>query len=201
MAANKSKKENSGVAGQELVKALSHPTRVRILGVLSHRNVSPAVFARESGEVVTNVSYHFRELVKLGFAEVVETRPVRGSMEHIYCGTRRALFGDDDWRQMPKPLQRLISGTVLHDMVGKMSEALDAGTFDARDDRHFTWTPVVIDEEGWTEMMSILETTFVQVAEVEAKAGERLAREGGNRIPVTVALAGFESPRSRGKKD
>jgi DNA-binding transcriptional ArsR family regulator len=198
MSASKNK-SGSEMAGQKLVKALSHPTRVRILGVLSHRDVSPAEFARESGEVVTNVAYHFRELAKYGFAEVVETRPVRGSMEHIYCGTRRAQFGDDDWRQMPKPLQRVITGTVFHDMVGRMAEAIEAGTFDARDDSHMTWSPLVVDEEGWTDLMSILDTAFEQIAEVATQAGERLARHGGERIPATVALAGFESPKSRSK--
>lgn len=200
MSASKNK-SGSEMAGQTLVKALSHPTRVRILGVLSHRDVSPAEFARESGEVVTNVAYHFRELAKYGFAEVVETRPVRGSMEHIYAGTRRAQFGDDDWRQMPKPLQQVITGTVFHDMVGRMAEAIEAGTFDARDDSHFTWTPLVLDEEGWTDVMAILGTAFGQIDEAAARAGERLAEQGGERIPATVALAGFESPKSRGKSD
>jgi DNA-binding transcriptional ArsR family regulator len=200
MSASKNKSGSEMAAGQKLLKALSHPTRVRILGVLSHRDVSPAEFARESGEVVTNVAYHFRELAKYGFAEVVETRPVRGSMEHIYCGTRRAQFGDDDWCQMPKQLQQVITGTVFHDMVGRMAEAIEAGTFDARDDSHMTWSPLVVDEEGWTDLMSILDTAFEQIAEVAAQAGERLAGRGGKRIPATVALAGFESPKSRGKE-
>jgi len=201
MAASKGKEGTKDVTSQDLVRALSHPTRVRILGVLSHRNISPSDFAREEGEVVTNVSYHFRELAKLGFAEIVETRPVRGSMEHIYCGTRRALFGDDDWRQMPKPLQRVITGTVFHDMVGRMSEAIEAGTFDSRDDSHFTWSPVSLDEQGWTRMMAILGTAFEEIAEVEVEAAERLARDGSEPIPATIVLAGFESPKSRGKQD
>ncbi|HEX3735859.1 MAG TPA: winged helix-turn-helix domain-containing protein [Solirubrobacterales bacterium] len=199
MSARSGKEKTAEETSQRLVKALAHPTRVRILGVLSHRDISPAEFARESGEVVTNVAYHFRELAKYGFAEVAETRPVRGSMEHIYTGTKQAFFGEEEWRLMPKPLQRLISGTVLHDMVGKMTEAVEAGTFDSRDDRHFTWTPLVVDEEGWTDLMSILDTAFEQIGEVAARAGERLAEQGCERIPATVALAGFESPKSRGK--
>jgi hypothetical protein len=192
--------EATGATGQELVKALSHPTRVRILGVLSYRNISPSDFARESGEVVTNVSYHFRELVKLGFAEVVETRPVRGSMEHIYCGTRRAQFGDDDWRELPKPLQRVITGTVFHDMVGRMGEAIEAGTFDARDDSHFTWSPIKVDEQGWTDLMAILDRAFGEIGEVEEQAAKRLIDSGASAISTTVALAGFESPASRSKE-
>lgn len=200
MPASSAKNESAGTAGQELVKALSHPTRVRILGVLSHRDISPSDFALESGDLVTNVSYHFRVLVKLGFAEVIETRPVRGSMEHIYCGTRRAQFGDDDWRELPKPLQRVITGTVIHDLVGRMTEAVEAGTFDSRADRHFTWTPVVVDEEGWTELMSILDSAFTEISAVEQRAAERLAGRRKGRIPATVALAGFESPGSRTKR-
>lgn len=187
------------VTGQGLVKALSHPTRVKILGVLSHRTISPAEYAKESGELVSNVSYHFRELAKYGFAEIVGTRPVRGSTEHFYCGTRRAQFGDDVWETMPKPLQRAITGTVLEGLVGRMVEALAAGTFDARDDSHFTWTPMVVDEEGWGELMGILGSAFAEIAEVEVKAAERMAREGGETITTTVALAGFESPKGQSK--
>lgn len=75
----------SEAVGQiELLRTLAHEIRLHILGVLSYREVSPAELARERGEPVTKVAYHFRLLQQLGCVEVVRTRQVRGSVEHYY---------------------------------------------------------------------------------------------------------------------
>jgi DNA-binding transcriptional ArsR family regulator len=45
-----------------LLKALAHPIRLELLGILSYRDISPAEFARHRGEPVSNFGYHFRHL-------------------------------------------------------------------------------------------------------------------------------------------
>jgi hypothetical protein len=51
---------------------------------LGHCDTSPAQFARSRGEPVSNVTYHFRRLQELGCIELVDTRPVKGTVEHVY---------------------------------------------------------------------------------------------------------------------
>lgn len=67
-----------------LAKALSNGVRARALDLLAERAMSPTAIATELGLDVRGVAYHVRVLKKLGCAELVETRPRRGAVEHVY---------------------------------------------------------------------------------------------------------------------
>lgn len=67
-----------------LAKALSNDVRARALELLSEGAWSPKAIAAELGLDVRGVAYHVRVLKKLGCIELVETRPRRGAIEHVY---------------------------------------------------------------------------------------------------------------------
>ena len=69
---------NDGQAA-DIAKALSHPLRFELLRSLRERkDLSPVQYARETGEPLGNVSYHFGVLAKAGViaqtGAVAETR-------------------------------------------------------------------------------------------------------------------------------
>ena len=84
-----------------LLKAISHPLRHRLLGMLDGRVASPNELARELGLPLGRVSYHIRLLHDLGAIELVNTEPRRGALEHYYRAVTRAWFGEGDWAQPP----------------------------------------------------------------------------------------------------
>jgi hypothetical protein len=178
-----------------LMKTLAHRTRLKILGELSYRDISPAEYARENREDVSNVAYHFRHLKKMRCAEVVDTKPARGSTEHFYRGTRPVVFDDDIWPTLPSAMHVAVSHTILEGLLARIRSAFVGGTFDARLDRHFTWTPLVVDQEGWEALISVLTWAFEQFDKINGESSERMARTGETGIEVTAALAGFESPK------
>lgn len=177
-----------------LAKALANSLRVEILAVLSHRQISPVEFTRLYGGHLSRVSYHFKVLEGYGCIELAERVPRRGAMEHIYRSAKRPLLGDSDWSQLPKSVQAGVSGAILQTLVARASAAIEDGTFDARDDRHFSWTPVSVDEEGWGELMAILGKALAEATAVEERSAARMEKSGENGIAATVAFAGFESP-------
>ena len=67
-----------------LAKALSNDVRARALNMLAEGIRSPTAIARELELDVRVVAYHVRVLRKLGCIELVETRPRRGAVEHLY---------------------------------------------------------------------------------------------------------------------
>jgi len=67
-----------------VAKALAHPLRVQALAVLERAESSPSQIASELGAPLGNVSYHVRELFRLGLIELVRTAPRRGAVEHFY---------------------------------------------------------------------------------------------------------------------
>jgi DNA-binding transcriptional ArsR family regulator len=76
-----------GPAPNELVKALAHPTRRRILRLFLSRKdpVSPSDAARTFGVKVAQLSYHFRCLKTAGVITIVDEEPAgRGLVRHCY---------------------------------------------------------------------------------------------------------------------
>lgn len=191
---DKNAKKGSGALDQRLAKALAHPLRVRILEVVNERPISPAAFTRElDGPPLSRVAYHFRVLEKHGCIECIEEVKRRGAMEHIYRGTRRALFGDSDWARLPMSIRSGVAGTVLDGLATRLTQAIEAGTFDARDDRHLSWLAMVLDEEGWAEFTDLLASTLTKAQELQVEATERMAKSGEVGFPVTFGAMAFES--------
>jgi len=68
-----------------VVKALGHPTRVRILNILRDRELaSPVEISQELGVPLGTVGYHVRRLEALGFIELAKRTQRRGAVEHHY---------------------------------------------------------------------------------------------------------------------
>jgi len=79
---------------QRLAKALSSPLRARALALIADGVDTPKLIADNLGLDIRNVAYHVRVLRNLGCIELVETRPRRGAVEHVYCLTERAVEKD-----------------------------------------------------------------------------------------------------------
>ena len=70
----------------DLLTALRHPLRRRILRRMdSDDAISPRELSNQLQEPLSNVSYHVRVLVDCAAVTLVDTQPVRGSMQHFYC--------------------------------------------------------------------------------------------------------------------
>ncbi len=146
------RQETSDGISADLTKALSHPLRVKILGEVTKRPMSPNQFRRKFDLSIHNVSYHFRQLEKAGCLEVVDEIQRRGAVEHIYAARRRALFDEEAWKRMPKDVRLGLSGRMIKSLVEAVSEAMFAGTFDSRSTRHLTWSQEELDEQGWDDL-------------------------------------------------
>ncbi|HVY76871.1 MAG TPA: winged helix-turn-helix domain-containing protein [Solirubrobacterales bacterium] len=185
---------------QQLAKALAHPLRVRILTSLHKGISSPNQLAQELGEPLGNVSYHVKTLLEFDCVELVKTEPRRGAVEHFYRATERAFFSDSDWEKIPASARKGISGAVL-EMIGQDStEALIAGTIDARSDSHLSRTPLVLDEKGWSDLNGLLGETVEQAVKIQEESAARLADSKQDGIETKLALLHFESPTGSKKK-
>src|SRR4051812_50182977 len=81
------------VDDQRYVKALSHPLRVRILGILEDRAASPVELSQVLDATLGTISYHVRQLNELGLLELVRETPRRGAIEHHYRAKPRPRSG------------------------------------------------------------------------------------------------------------
>jgi DNA-binding transcriptional ArsR family regulator len=68
-----------------LLVALGHAQRRRILQVMAMKEpMSPRDLSRTLRKPLSNLSYHVRVLADCGAITLVDTRPVRGSIQHFY---------------------------------------------------------------------------------------------------------------------
>lgn len=178
----------------KLLKALAHPVRLELLGILSYRDISPKEFARHRGESISNVSYHFRVLEELGCIELLRTRRVRGSVEHVYRRIKQVVFSDRDWLIMPDEMRQIVASTTMREMIGQITRALQAGTLTARTNLHMSWRTLILDERGWNEVTQILWATFKDISRAEYRAAQRMRESEEIGFQATTILAGFESP-------
>jgi DNA-binding transcriptional ArsR family regulator len=175
---------------EQLIKALAHPIRAKALTILNQRVASPKEVALELGEEIGNVSYHVKQLRRYGCVELVRTAQRRGATEHYYRGTARPFLSDSFWARLPDDVRNGISVTavkVINDAVGA---ALEAGTFDARPDRHLSCVSFDLDEEGWDESRELLKETLEGLMAI----GDRSAARGDGSLRASFGILGFESP-------
>ena len=177
-----------------IAKALSHPMRARILVILNERVASPNEIAEMIDERLPNVSYHVRALLDLGCIELVDTAQRRGAIEHYYRAVVRPFFSDSDWKRIPRSGRRAISDTLLKVIWEDVSGAAEAGTFDSRPDRHLTHNPMVVDDQGWSELADVMARTLREIEKIESQSARRLKRSEEGGVPTSVVLMQFETP-------
>ncbi|HET9508113.1 MAG TPA: helix-turn-helix domain-containing protein [Gaiellaceae bacterium] len=183
----------TGTVDERIVKSLGHPLRQRILHVLSEGVASPNQIAQRLGEPLGNVSYHVKILLENDAIELVETRPVRGAIEHFYRGTMRPFLDDAHWAQLPLATRRTIFAQKLEQIGEHVTAAAMANGFD-RVETHVSWTPLQLDEQGWHDMAEVLVGVLAEAARIEAESLERLAAAGDSAQPIRseVAIQHFE---------
>lgn len=175
-----------------LAKALEHPIRIKMLGILWEGPSSPARIKRRLGDVSLNlVSHHIKVLKELGCIELVETVKKRGAREHIYRAVELPVVSDEEWARMEPAARHASTIAILRLISDDLARALGSGRFEDRLDRHLSRSPLKLDEEGWTEVMGILERTLGEVLEAGTRSLKRIEKSGEPSTPMTVAIMGF----------
>jgi DNA-binding transcriptional ArsR family regulator len=179
-----------------IVKALSHPLRMRILTRLNEGVASPNEMAKEFGESLPLVSYHVRILRELDCIELVRTTPRRGAIEHHYRALTRPWLDDADWAQLPPSARKAVSNTILTKALGDVHEAVRQGTFDERTERHLSYAPLILDEQGWLALNDKMAELLEWAIEEQANSAGRLqdGERGGPEMRARLTMMSYSAP-------
>jgi DNA-binding transcriptional ArsR family regulator len=179
--------QDAGELDEALLRAISHPLRHRLLGMLDGRIASPNMLARELDLPLGRVSYHIRLLNDLGAIELVRTEPRRGALEHFYRAVTTVWFSEGDWTKLPRSARRGILGQNLQQIFGNVTAAADDGGFDNASSLVLR-APLELDEEGMHELSGLLREAVDRAREISARAVER----GGTDVAAEVSVLLFE---------
>jgi DNA-binding transcriptional ArsR family regulator len=189
---------------QRIMKALSHPLRVRMLTLLNQKVSSPSELAEELDEPLGNVSYHMRFLADLNMVKLVRTEPRRGAVEHYYEALEPPLISDNDWAQLPVALRRSLSDSTLSQIARDLKGAAKEGGFD-RKNIHVSRVALTLDEQAWDELSEMLADVLDRAGRLQEQSNKRAKRPNGTAIPTALVLMQFEGgaasagKRSRGR--
>ncbi len=195
-------KPHHDISDPNVVKALAHPLRVRILSILEQRQASPTEIADEIDAPLGTVSYHVRILLGLELIKLVRETPRRGAIEHHYEVVRRPRITDDAWRNVPQIVKRTMVDAALDEVGEHVRVSAHAGGFDLPD-AHLTRNPVRVDELGWHQLSRELAKLVSRIEEIESKSRDRIARSGhaeDREAAVVLMLFGSTQPGSAGDK-
>jgi DNA-binding transcriptional ArsR family regulator len=186
---------------KRLAVVLADPIRMRIVNELFDREMSPSQFqAAYGGGSLGRVDSHFKRLAEFGWLRLVRQATGgrrRGSTEHFYRAPELVVFDNETWAALPKSLRAELSrGT--HRAFGELvEEAIEAGTFDAREGRRLTSTSLVLDERGREAAIAAVDSLFASLFEEQTDARLRISRSGETPLHATIGLAAFDSPSPR----
>ncbi len=193
-AATKSRKSNT----QRLVETLAHPIRLEALRIFSYGVASPSEVASELHVTLGSLTYHVKVLRDFGCIESVRTAQVRGATEHFYRAVLPPHFEDEEWAKLPQAKREEISATVFQALFGEVLRAFHQRTFDARADRHMSWVPMELDEQGWCELVAKQLELLMEALRIKGESAERLHAKGETGKRVVAVTLGFETPAGFG---
>jgi DNA-binding transcriptional ArsR family regulator len=206
----KSRADKRSSQHRSVCDALKHPIRVRILEALCEGDLSPTQFLRrgllppgfdfdgDEKNAISHVSYHFKVLLENDCVVLLERIPKRGANEHIYRSKMLALHTDEEFAALDLERRRAISRSTLQMLIARADGAIYQGTFDSRPDRHLSWVPLELDEEGWEELRDLQAETLERAQGIKAAAMARKHERGEDdatpTFSATFGALAFESP-------
>jgi DNA-binding transcriptional ArsR family regulator len=185
----------SDINDPRLVKALAHPLRVRILGLLEGRTMTPKQLAAELELPLENVSYHVRTLAKFGLIELQRRRITRGVVEHHYRTAQRPRINAETWARLPPIVQEALNGAVLQQILELASRSLASGGF-SRPESHLSRRPAVLDEEGFDAASAVITEALDKISAIEAAAARRLRGDEHGAVRAVAVGMLFEASAS-----
>ena len=180
-----------------LASAMTHPTRIRTMKVLTEREATPREISEEIGEPLNNVAYHIKVLKKLGCIELVHIAPAHGGRvtEHLYRGAKRPYFEIEDLALLSETEKLNVIASIMHHISDDIAAAMAHGTFYDHDESHMSRMPMTLDQQGWDEVTDLLDVTLGTLMDIQEKANERDTEQ---TMSAKVAILQFESPPRKG---
>jgi DNA-binding transcriptional ArsR family regulator len=173
-----------GVRERNLVKALGHPLRLRLLvAVIDGGEESPVRLARRFELPLATVSRHMRMLRDLGFIEQTRTEPRRGAVEHFYRAVEVAFIDDAEWAQLPVAMRRGLARQTFRKIFHEASAAGGSGGFDTPE-AYLARVVLETDEAGRREISHAIQEVLRRVKTIQQRSDARRASDAGPTGPV-----------------
>ena len=177
---------------KELLDTMLHPVRMRVLMALAgNQGLTPLQIAEQVRDVPQATLYrHINRLVRAGLLELVDERPVRGTLEKVYALNRagRSHLGNEDMAQFTREDHLRYFTAFTISLLDQFSRYLSQRpTVDlAADGAGYTQVPVFMtDAELVVFSQAINQALLPYLEPAGAQAGEEKRKK---RILATIMI-------------
>lgn len=175
-----------------LVKALAHPLRVRIIGILERGISSPKRMSQELGIPIENLAYHVRLLRQMGLIKLDSTKQVRGTVEHFYRVVGRPKITNEAWANLPEIVREALDAATISQIFDTTTQAAAQGKLE-RPESFIGRHCYRVDEQGFRELSAAMMETYQRFVEIEKRAEARLRRHDDEVSAVCIGMV-FDAP-------
>jgi DNA-binding transcriptional ArsR family regulator len=181
------------VDDQRYVKALSHPLRVRILGILEEQAASPVELSQVLEATLGTISYHVRQLNDLGLLELVRETPRRGAIEHHYRAKPRPKSGGDAWESVSVVAKQAVIGAELQQTLEVAGRAAGVGGVD-RDHARMERLRLSLDAKGVEQLAKAVAKLVDDAKKIQDAAAKRInGGKGGEAADTALVTMLFDA--------
>jgi DNA-binding transcriptional ArsR family regulator len=182
----------TSVDDQRYVKALSHPLRVRILGILEEQPASPVELSQVLDATLGTISYHVRQLNELGLLELVRETPRRGAIEHHYRAKPRPKSGGDQWDSVSVIAKQAVIGAELAQTTEVATRAAGVGGFDS-DHARLERMRLTLDAKGIEQLSRAVGKLVDEAKKIQDSATKRLGNNGAGATDTALVAMLFDA--------
>ena len=178
-----------------VVTGMQTELRIQIIVLLNERVASRPEICKELGAPVNKVRYEMDVLKKLDppLIELVCEKPVRGTVEKFYRATEQARIDEVEWAGVPDVIKGKMRGDLLDMVVRDAVAAVETDAFDSVKDAHMSWSPMILDEQGWEETVAVLSRALEEVEGIKDDSAERLTENNAKGTSCTVSILAYGS--------
>lgn len=177
----------TSVDDQRYVKALSHPLRVRILGILEEQPASPVELSQVLDATLGTISYHVRQLNELGLLELVRETPRRGAIEHHYRAKPRPKSGGASWDSVSVIAKQAVIGAELAQTTEVATRAAGVGGFDG-DHARLERLRMSLDAKGVEQLSKAVAKLVDEAHKIQEASARRTSGNGSRTDTALVAM-------------
>ena len=176
-----------GDARETLARLIRHPLRSHVLFKYAEGMTSPSSIAVALDARLNVVSYHTQVLLRAGAIELVRTERRRGAREHFYRAVLAREIDDAGWNALPVKLRRVLVRAVIDGAVRESVDALASGGMDDAS-THLSRSYLMLDEQGWLELASLLRETYARASDIDRASRDRARQDAA---PYELVIMSF----------
>ncbi len=178
---------------KKTIKSMANPLRNQIVVFLNERIASRAELATELGFNWSEINYEIEALEKAEIVERVAEKRKGNTIEVFYKATTRAYLNPSEWLEVAGPIKVALRSSLFRNLMVDATAAISEEAYDSLPDAHMSWTPMIIDDEGWAALTAILLRTMEEAIEIQEESAERLIAADEEGISCTVSILGYPS--------